>query len=624
MRRVGLWVGILAVIAATSAVATALVGYVAARLFGSLSIWVIDALLWGGIAVGIVVYVTWRRRRPDADVTGHQKQAGEPARPRVGLATLAPFAVLVPGIGALLASPRLQMSFHGYLHTAYVYEAIQGHLPPENPLLAGTPANDYWLFHVLLGAVSHTFRIAPPLASTLVNLVALCACLGIVAWVLNELGLAPRTGWGRGLVILFVLFGANLFGIVHVVGAALNGSAAQDPAGIATMVWSGAARSAGLFPKFLNFNGFPLGVAFFLLGLAGAVLTTRGRSALGFFCIATGVIGALAFHISTGLLATAALTTAPVAAAWLTRRRPEGDVSRRTVMLTVVLFLGGLAVMTHYVSTAARAVGPNAVFDVWNPENLRRFLSLTYPLVPLFVWGAFRALRSRRSDLVVLTWVACAGAMAACITVLPDNNQYKFDFLASLPMALVALGGWGEMREVRALRPVSGVVAVGAGVVLLANLVWQGFGYARSDLAAQDSIAYRGVDVVGVGPSSDAWEWIARHTSTGTVVVSPLTNKNQSPVLALGQRSVYALEGGPFTAGLPEYDRRRDQIRTIYSSGASPEAKLVALAAIRRTLGDRAMVVAVPSAYVASFDAAFGLEPSYESEGMNLYVFTAG
>lgn len=594
-------------------VATALVTYVAARLAGEPPIWFVDLFLWGGLVLAIAV--TGLRGRKSDRLTA--PSAPLPARTRGLALTLLPGAALLPGLVALLTSPRLQMSFHGYLHSAYTYQALEGTLPPENPLLAGTPGNDYWLFHVLLAGISHVLRVAPPVAGTLVNLLALAACLGAIVWILTTLELLRRRPLLRTCAALFVLFGANLAGIVHAGVSELTGGEPTDPVGISTMVLSGAARSAGLFPKFLNFNGFPLGIAFFLLALGGVVAVSQRVTVGALWCYALGAVGALAFHITTGLFAVATLSLAPVVASLVTRDRPPVDVRRAQVVVWAGLLLAGLAILAHYVMSVDDALGPGARIDVWHPENIRRFLGLVYPLLPLFVVGAVHGFRTRRRVIVALTWVAAAGSLAACTAVLPDDNQYKFDYLAGIAIALVALIGVHDLLSQGAVRARLATAASGVAIALvIVNVVFQGISYARSDLAAQDTVAYEGVNIVGEGPNADAWEWIAANTPEDAVVVVPVVGANRAPVLAMSRRSIFALDGGPFTAEKDEFTRRRAVAEQFYGGTVVPP-----LFPISTEIPNRPLILAIPAGYPDELppDAAL----VYDERGVRLYDVTS-
>ena len=625
--------------AAMVMVLVAVAAYAGSSVAGSFPIWLVDALLWGGLVAAAAVVLTLARR---SAVGGHARDADEEQSSgragRVGrvVASSIPFVVLMPGLIALARSPRLQMSFHGYLHSAYAYQAIQGHLPPDNPLLAGEPANDYWLFHVLLAAISHTLRIAPPVAASIVNIAALLACLGAIAWILGRVSLFPRNFFLRSCAILFVLFGHNLFGLVHAGANGLAGETATDAAGIGTMVWSGAARSAGLFAKFLNFNGFPLGVAFFILALAGSVALTRAISMSSVVCVLTGLVGALSFHTTTGVFAVAVLPIS-IGGAWLiTRRAPIREVSTRRVVAIACSGAALLLVIGHYVAHAATSLEESASLDLWHHANVLRFLGATYALWPLTVVGTIAALRARRSDVVLLALVALIGAICSCIAVLPDDNQYKFDYLTAIPLAIVALSAVEIVAARNGPWRSSPAVALGATAIVLTlgNQLYQGIAYLRSPMAAQQTLAYDGLNVVGEEgtPHAHAWEWIQENTASDAVVVTPIVGKNRAPVLAMSQRLIYVLDGGLFTAGNPEYVSRERAVEAIYSSTARREAKIEAFDVIRADLASRPVIVAVPLdpkiPRVTEHD--FDLEPEHDLElvydrgGTRLYRLTAG
>ena len=608
----------LVVAAVTAVVAAATVTY----LFGStgvaLPMWAIDLLFWGGALLAVAAVWALDRRNGGGAAAGGRSERERGARP---VLRFLPLAVLLPAIAVYLKSPRLQMSFHGNLHSAYTYAVLNGQIPPDNPMLSGEPANDYWLFHVLLAAVVHVTRLAPPLAGALLNLVALAGSLFFVSRIAKELGLWPKSALARGCATLVALFAFNLFGVVHVLVDARS-SEVTDPLGLSEMVVSGAARSSGLLAKFLNFNGFPVGVFMFLLALFCAVRLTEQITAWSVAGFLAGALGAFAFHVTTGLFALAVLPAAILLSCLITRRRPSWGMTRAAAGVLVPTSLVVLGALLHYALTAASALEETGSLG-FSKLNLTRFLGVAYPVLPLFLIGAWWAVRARAASRVLVGLVAAGGALLACFALLPGENQYKFDFLALLAGGFVALAAWRRLWEGDRTRVIAGVLAALALALVAANQTYTALSYGRSRMADDGSIAYDGRDVVGGANSGQApaWEWIKDNTSPEAIVVVPLTSRDRARFLALSQRRAYVVKGGIYTSGNTEFEHRRRIVQTLYSRRASDDARSSALGRLVLDLGETEAILAATRSNARTI-GGLGLPLVFSEGSTTLYELT--
>ena len=607
----------LGVAVAAGLVLAACATYVGGLLRVRVPIWLVDVFMWGALAMAILVVLVAHRRHE----SGSRAPSEDPVRSVAGRALiLLPFSVLLPGIGAVLQSTRLQMSFHGFLHSAYTYQIVNGVVPPENPFLPGHPANDYWLFHVLIAGLVHSLRVAPPLIAIVVNLIALTVSTFLIAGILTRLRLWPTSPVAKGLAVLFVLFGLNLVGLANAWG---SDSGLTDP-DLAHMVHIGGARSAGLFGKFLNFNGFPLGVAFFLLSVSSGLRLTKGFDAWPLVGFVSGLLGALAFHVTTGAFAFATLPAALVISILFIRHPRKLPLSRARMALIAATTVVASVLLGHYVLVTAAALNDPTEIDPLNARNVSRLLLLTAPLIPFFVLGAVHAFRERRRDLLMLSLTTVGGAILAWGLLLPGGNQYKFDYLSTLPMAVVALEGWRVLRRSeRAWLPKLAILAVVLATALtLGNQVYMGLAYIDSSFARNDSIASKGRDVVGAraGTQAEAWEWLRENSSPDAIVVLPVISKNDAAFLAISQRLPYVMRGAIYTSGYPDFEDRTERVRVLYSERTSVAVKREIIAAIRHDIGDRPLFIAVPRANASAVtDAVLGSERVFTSKQVSLY-----
>ncbi|MEW6268677.1 MAG: hypothetical protein AB1689_05195, partial [Thermodesulfobacteriota bacterium] len=568
---------------------------------------------------------------------------------RPGLFRALPLLALMPAIVAVLGSVRLQISHHGYFHSAYVYQVLAGHVPPENVTLPGYASNTYWPYHALLAALVALLSIPPPLAAALLNLALLAGTLGFAWLLVRELhGPVPR-GFAPALA-LFAVFGANAFGWLH---ALLLGSAGL-PLQPRAMVLFGDVRLATLLAKFANFTGASLGVYFYVFLVLVAVRVLR-RRARGFDLVlaALALLGTLALHAITGAFVAAGFPPAMAVAALLAARRAPGEsgkvlawrslgdlraplaglAARRglRMALLVLLVLGApvLAFMAH-----ASSEFPEAPRIGLPDAYALSVVAVSYPLLPFFGAGVVRALRRRDAAVSFLALVCVGGYALASVLSISGRNEYKFIYLGSVALCLVALEPITALLRCSASgwRRAGRAVAVLALLLACVNVALFGVALLRSPGFADATFAYRGRHVVAEPPAMvppgtgleyhDLFEWIRGHTAPETVVVTPLLMRDRSVLYVLAERLPYVVDGMHYNRGLPEFARRAELVAALYDVAAPAEQRAAALAAIRASLPGRPLVLVYPRRLARRFDpAGAGLERVHRGRRGDVYAF---
>lgn len=552
-----------------------------------------------------------------------------------------------PLLAAILLSPRVQISHHGYFHSAYVYQVIAGHVPPENVTLPGHPSNTYWPYHALLAALVDLFAIPAPLASALLNLVLLAGTLAWSGCIVRELfGPAPR-GTGA-LLAIFGLLGANLFGGLYW----LLYAAAGAPLEPRTLVLMGDVRLSSLVAKFANYTGAALGVYFYVFVVLVVVRMLRGR-VRGFDLVlgAMALIGAFALHAITGAFIVAgflpAIACAALAAAWLdgslARYSPRAlaawareqlarpGVATYATVAVVALLLLGLPVL-HFMANASSEF-PEPPHFAWPDAYALSVVAVSYPLLPFFVVGIARALRARDARLLFLALVCIGGYALACVFTISGRNEYKFIYLGSIGLCLVALEPIVHLVGTAATRhPIARGVAWCALVLPLVNVALFGVGQLRGPLFGDHTFAYEGRHVTArvrphVPPGTgleyaDLFGWVRAHTPLDTVIVVPLIMRDVSVLYILSERVPYVVDGLHYNRGLPDFARRAAEVEALYGPRTSVAERTRALEEIAHGLPGRPLVLVYPRQLAARFDpAAAGLLRVRHGAAADLYVF---
>lgn len=536
-------------------------------------------------------------------------------------------AAFVPMVVAVLGSPRVQISHHGFFHSAYVHQVMAGKVPPENVTLPGNPSNTYWPYHAVLAALVELVEIPAPLASALLNLAVLAGSLAWIAATCRELyGPSPR-GTGA-LRAVFALFGANLLGGLYWILLRAAGIAAAPR----TTVPFGDVRLATLVAKFANYTGAALGVYFYVVALLVVVRWLRGRvHGFDLFLGAMALLGALALHAITGAFMGAGFAAAGIAAAVLAAalngtlgaqlapsalaERMHAVVAQRRVgpALAAIITLVVLGVPTLWFVASASGEFPEPPRIGLPDAYALSVVAVSYPLLPFFVLGVLAAIRERDPRLVLLALVCAGGYALASVVSISGHNEYKFIYLGSIALCLVSLEPLQRWlaEDGRRVAP-----AVAMTVLLLAslNVALFGVGQLRGALFADRTFSYDGRHVTATSPEqivpgtgieyADLFAWIRDHTPPDTVVVVPLLMRDRSVLYVLSERVPYVVDGVHYNRGLPDFARRAEQVHALYARTSDPAARAAALDEIAGALPGRPMVVVYPNALLGRFDPA--------------------
>ncbi len=181
----------------------------------------------------------------------------------------APYLIFVPALVVVFSDTHFQMVFDGDIHTSYINEILVGTTPPENPFLPGYPPNYYWLYHALIATFANVTNLAPPLISSLLNVMALICIFAWTKQIIRALGYGDKHPLLVNLMVIFVVFGLNIFGIIHAADDILSGGVGTNIS--RDMILMGDSRLRSLWFKFLAFNSFPLTLVYYLMGIFASI-----------------------------------------------------------------------------------------------------------------------------------------------------------------------------------------------------------------------------------------------------------------------------------------------------------------------------------------------------------------
>ena len=582
------------------------------------------ALFIVSFIVGLAILMNWHKSNKDHSLSACKNLVNFKL---ASISLLIPYLTLIPGIAALLSSRRLQISYHGFFHSAYIFRVLAGQIPPENITMPGHPANVYWPYHAVLAVFTALFQIPPPLASSLFNIGVL---ISVIILARKILGFVSRHEFSLDITLfsIFSVFGGNLLGTVY---PFLNKSSVTlNP----TMPPGSDSRLNSLFEKFLNFNGFPLGVMIFLFALLISIRIlekqeTRWEAAL--FLIVS--LGALALHVTTGLFIVAVLPIA-FAGTLLVNAFLSGasdfkkGVStvyrtlryKRQAFLSLIFLIGPIIATVSFIDKSSRAL-PGTVNINWvSLYDIKSIFFASACVIPFFFVGIYQAIKQKKASVIFLGLVCIIGFLLTCIITLPDRNEYKFIFLSTIAACMVAATVLLPLMR----RPFLRILPIAAICLLCTNLIMVGVSRFQSPWFNDRTFAYRGRHVYAqvLFSSSypdiqyaDVFEWARENTPTDTIIIMPWIHKDQATAYVLAERVPYIVNGYIYNQGAPHYKLRSNNINILFSSNTTDEDKHKALDHIRRDLPHRPMLLVYPKILAFSEGIRKGISPKISYAG---------
>ncbi|MBV6397045.1 MAG: hypothetical protein HFACDABA_02649 [Anaerolineales bacterium] len=521
------------------------------------------------------------------------------------------YIIIVPAVFLLLFAPGIQFGYHGLFHSAYVYEILRG-LPPENVTLPGYPANDYWPYHVYLALLSRLLDAPPPFVSALSNIFILGMCL---LWSSALWKLLAGPAASSALDVLFPLLGANLFYLPNLFLARQF---------LLPAVWQPDPRLDFSLVRFINFNGFSLGILFFLAAFFTALKIlregeTRRDASLLIFLGGS----ALLFHATTGVYLFAALIPCLIVTRLLDRSRPLPSASFLTqngFALVGWLLLSGLFLLPAalFLLRSAAAMEVKTTLELFSPRDMTSIFVMIYPAIPFFILAATRAWKEKQTILLFPAVLALWGFLLALFVRLPDGNEYKFIYLSSIAFLMVALMGMKDFAS-RFTNGGRAVLIIAVTALVANTLVGTWTMYDVYSRRHNVRVTYHGAHVTLDRPDFAPFAWIRENTPPETVILQPLTSKDWNYGY-FSERLPYVVAGHIYNEGIPAAAARIAQVNRLYDPAVPIAERIAVVEAVRLSLNRPiAVLYSADPAFRSAMELRFGVMG--EALGDQTYIF---
>lgn len=323
---------------------------------------------------------------------------------------------------------------HGFFRASLVYQILQGHVPPLDPLFAGGPVRSPWAFPWLTSWVVRIFQITPYRAFHLINSV----CLGLGLWLVYRIsGLLTRDRKAR----LFSIFTA-LFAITPLPQGMIVWIQQQFHSGLTE--W----RATPILSKYLHAAGDPTGLVFVLLALLASVKLLSTKSQVTYSLLLGGALLGCGFSFPAffpGLVC-------GIAGAGLAATCPAAEQtahSWRRYLLILLLLAASCVILFPYVSQSSS--GPRTGIRLFDPVILgRNLINALVPLLPILLLCVWQRKEwvclDRKTVLFLMSFSAINLLAYLCISIL-ETVEYKFLILSVISFGMAAGTVFAAIRK---------------------------------------------------------------------------------------------------------------------------------------------------------------------------------
>ena len=338
-------------------------------------------------------------------------------------------AVLTMAVMYALNPNNRVYSYHGLMHAGIVYQALNGTIPPLNPLLGGEPLLYPWGYHLLAAGISRMLNLSPAYSFAVIN-VASAVLVMVLAYKISQTLVSSRSH--NLFSALLTLAGATVFNkqmidliIDHV---HINIENLAIP----------------YFIKFTNVNAAPLGIVLYLLFLLAYIkINQPGKYTLHYGTLLfLSVAGCGFFYplMFPGILAcTATLFVAEIAFMSTDSQANNYKIFATKMIVIVVAVLFVLPYLNSL--TGGDVAGKAKILSLTHVKrSALSCLVIALPVIALILIN-FSTLKKtlNKYPTFVLLASASANMVAYLVFHLHGNNELKLFILSMVSLGI--LGG---------------------------------------------------------------------------------------------------------------------------------------------------------------------------------------
>jgi hypothetical protein len=503
---------------------------------------------------------------------------------------------LLLSIPVLFGADRIDISAHGFFHSTFVTQILNGIFPPENAGLGGTSISYQWGFHALIAAISSEIDFHPLQVMSALNVLSLLfifcivyrsskalnftdgyrylACLAVIGLMRSDAG------------IFFVnkLISGNLMDISH---ASLAEMRPLDV--LQNWIWGGGApwfdRRLFFLNKFYNANSMPLGIllclSYFLLVLIYSEKTHERKYSKIYMISISLVLIASCFVYPP--LAIIPLIHAPLWTGLVFFKRQDFRTRLNHSLEMFIPYLIAVVAVFPYLMLVSSSDGEPAIRVAFWDQSIRNIIVFWLPTPFIFfgVWSAFKKYSSS-----TLLWLVTGTFLCLSLSTFTRValwNSGKFTFILSFFYALFFVYALSELINWISHRWLKTTIVTSSILFLFFTPILTELSYIISPWFRDNTYSFSGRHIVFAKDMqrNEAYTWIRKDTPPNalllltyveTSVPDNIAQNSTYEPAALTERNLFVINDS-FTQTDPEYKRRIRLREKILDEPESPEVK---------------------------------------------------
>ncbi|MBI2617103.1 hypothetical protein HYW55_03165 [Candidatus Gottesmanbacteria bacterium] len=489
----------------------------------------------------------------------------------ISLAKEKEILVLMLCLSSLVVIPlsfiRVQQSYEGNIHLPIVYQIMNGIIPPDHFALAGIPINTYWLYSLYLAVGSIILNMSALQVSVIVGLMSIFSVFTI-GFLLSRNFVQNSSLQILGAFLL--VMGPGLYnGTVFLVRLIRNPGIYStfktlDPSAITNIakIFPVDGRLLDLVHKFLSIDGFRLG---FVLNLTLVLIIVKltelpiRKLVIPLFIT---LLGLALFHPVSFIPAVIFLFFFALIDIFGSLKKAS-MLPEKTSLFILASILTVSVLIYPYIQPIQQAFKEFNIGLSFRVYSLLDF-QFTYLLFLPFAYDGLKAMigKSNSIKLFALAVLFFVLFSLSIFLLLPDNNQYKFVFLSSIPLSILTIKGIEHNANIFG-KKVKKIILYGFFIFTFLQYLFILVAYTSSRQQFPSGIESQGTKIISTDRKlEEVAVWIRKNSEPNAIVAA--LPRQQELLSAIVQRRIYfAKTSDLYIQGHSQYAQRQKIIENL-------------------------------------------------------------
>jgi hypothetical protein len=420
----------------------------------------LDLRIASAVAIAVFVVITLAVRR---------SQPAQLTRSELIMVAVGVLVSILLLIIPFIANSFQAVAWDASLHAAIVSRILAGVVPPDSPMMAGQPANYYWLYHFYSAALIRVTGLSAYQVFAILNVHAL------ILFILVGYRIASRLTtnfFGRVSSVWMLVFGLNAFGwVIFAAGSSANPERWYSLVAPFAMVKDYSPSLGSLIHEFLDGSPFALAFAFNIAWLDFVLARMEGERSIGFLFTGALILATLFYLYPLSAVFVVSGSLAALGILILINRTARNEW--RALLFDFVAIMLVAAVVTAPYAWNILHAKTGAPFSIdLSPDYLKSqaySMAVTVGLIAIVAAPAlWLARRDKERAVGILGLFALVILIVGLISHVALEAEYKFIYLLVFglaPLVAIAWNFWRQTVVTRAIFFLALVICVPTNVL---------------------------------------------------------------------------------------------------------------------------------------------------------------